>query len=187
MILFHPTPPADSARQRTAGRSAMQWVVKLLLGLMAASFRCRPALRRGLRSDQGWIDFTAGIQAAIRFKAGRVSVLGGLPEDTDIVLVFRSDAAVRKFLTATPTAQVTMILQNDFYTLGNVSYLNLFVYCLSLLLSKQQIRQMEKERREARQDLLVGPTPCRGSGSTPACAISTIPIWLPTAWRISPG
>ena len=155
MVLFHPTPPADLAPPRTAGRSAMQWVVKLLLRLMAASFRYRPALRRCLRSDQGWINFTAGIrtrsgsiQAAIRFKEGRVSVRGGLPEDTDIALVFRSDAAVRRFLTATPTEQVTMILKNDFYTVGNVSYLNLFVYCLSLLLSKQQIRQMEKERRD---------------------------------------
>ncbi len=90
MVLFHPTPP-PLAPPRTAGRSAMQWVVKLLLRLMAASFRYRPALRRCLRSDQGWINFTAGIrtrsgsiQAAIRFKEGRVSVRGGLPEDTDM-------------------------------------------------------------------------------------------------------
>ncbi len=160
MVLLQPAASNDFSPPHT-GRSAMHWVVKLLLGLMAASFRYRPALRRCLRSDQGWINFTAGIrtrsgsiQAAIRFKDGRVSVRSGLPEDTDIALVFRSDAAVRRFLTATPTEQVTMILQNDFYTLGNVSYLNLFVYCLSLLLSKQQIRQMEKERRKARQDLL---------------------------------
>jgi hypothetical protein len=139
----------------TSGKSAMQLVVKLLLRLMAASFRYRPALRKCLKSDQGWIDFTAGIrtrsgsvETAIRFHQGRVSVLGAIPPDTDIALVFKSDAAVRKFLTATPTTQVYMALKNDFYTVGSASYLNLFVYCLSLLLNRKQVKLMEKERRQ---------------------------------------
>lgn len=160
MLLFQATPPGSVSSDQTSGKSAMQLVVKLLLRLMAASFRYRPALRKCLKSDQGWMDFTAGIrtrsgsvETAIRFHQGRVSVLGAIPPDTDIALVFKSDAAVRKFLTATPTAQVYMILKNDFYTVGNASYLNLFVYCLSLLLNKKQVKLMEKERRQDRQQL----------------------------------
>jgi len=160
MLFFQTAPTGEASSGRTHGKSAIQWVVKLLLRLMAASFNYRPTLRKNLQSDQGWINFTAGIrtrsrsvETAIQFDQGCVSVLNTIPTDAEIALVFKSDAVVRKFLTATPTEQVHMILQNDFYTVGNASYLNLFVYCLSLLLNKKQIRMMRKERRQDRKRL----------------------------------
>ena len=146
---FHPPVPATSR----ARRGATQAVVRSLLGVMATMYTRRPALREKLRTADGWIDMTAGIRTrsgsvstAIRFRDGRAKALGRVPADVDVTLVFKSDTQVRRFLTATSTEQVYMILRNDFYSEGNSSYLNLFVYLISVLMSSQQIKGMDKEK-----------------------------------------
>lgn len=151
MLLFQTNTSGN--QQALPGKSATHYLVKMLLYLMAACFNFRPSIGKSLQSDDGWMDYTAAVktrsgsvEASICFKNGRASVSGFVPDDTEICLVFKTDRAVRKFLTATPTDQVLMILKNDFYTLGNASYLNLFVYCLSLLLNKKQIKMMARER-----------------------------------------
>ena len=50
MFLFQTTPLGSASSGQTSGKSAMQLVVKLLLRLMAASFRYPPALRKFLKS-----------------------------------------------------------------------------------------------------------------------------------------
>ena len=146
---FHPQVPEKS----TARRGATQAAVRSLLGLMATMYNRRPALREKMRTADGWIDMTAGIRTrsgsvstAIRFREGKAKSLGRVPVDVDVTLVFKTDAEVRKFLTATSTEQVYMILRNDFYSEGNSSYLNLFVYLISVLMSSQQIKGMDKEK-----------------------------------------
>ena len=142
------------------GRSATGLLVRFLLWLMAKNFNLRKGLKTELSGFEGPVSFTAGIRtdngsvnAAIRFHENRARVLPAIPEDVQCVLAFKSDTAVKKFLSATPTDQVYMILKNEFKTYGNASYLNLFIYYISLLLSKKQIRVMESERRKDRKRL----------------------------------
>ncbi|HOT10357.1 MAG TPA: pyruvate formate lyase family protein [Polyangiaceae bacterium] len=152
---FHPDPAVSDA----ARHSPQQLIVRGLLGLMAKLYTWHPRLRDELRIKDGWIDLVVGIRTrsgsvrtGIRFRDGKAKAMGRIPEAVDVVLVFKSDAEVTKFLTATPTEQVLMTLRNDFYVDGNTSSLNLFVYLISRLLFRQQIKNLAKDLRNDNAD-----------------------------------
>ncbi|MGM0451739.1 MAG: pyruvate formate lyase family protein [Thermodesulfobacteriota bacterium] len=143
-----------------SGRTLTLLLVKTLLHTVAASFHFRPGLKKYLQTDRGWFDFTVGIrteshsvETAIRFADGRVSVLRHLPADCEVTLIFASDAAVRRLLSATPTEQIFMLMKSELKTVGNQSYMNLFFFYLSLLLHKKQKKSMAKERDTERREL----------------------------------
>jgi formate C-acetyltransferase len=137
----------------------MQLLVKSLLRILALHFNLRPGLNRYLRSDQGWINFTVGlrtesrsVEAAVRFENGKVRVLAAMPPQCDVQMIFRSDRMVRKLLGATPTEQIFMLMKSDLRSLGNVTYLNLFSFYLSLLLRKKQLKLMAREQRTVQKE-----------------------------------
>ncbi|MBI5062975.1 MAG: pyruvate formate lyase family protein, partial [Desulfatitalea sp.] len=137
----------------------MQLLVKSLLRTLALNFNLRPGLNRYLKSDQGWIDFTVGlrtesrsVEAAVRFQEGKVRVLPAMPPQCDVQMIFRSDRMVRKLLGATPTEQIFMLMKSELRSLGNVTYLNLFSFYLSLLLRKKQLKMMAKEQKTLQQE-----------------------------------
>jgi len=151
----------------TSGKTLTHLLIKTLLRTVAANFNLRPGLRKYLKTDGGWFDFTVGIRtenqsvaAAIRFRDGHVGILKDIPEDCDVVLIFASDAAVRKLLSATPTEQMFMLMKSEFRTRGNQSYMNLFFFYLSLLLHKKQKKLMARERDGERKALqAASPNP----------------------------
>jgi pyruvate formate-lyase/glycerol dehydratase family glycyl radical enzyme len=141
---------------------ATRLLVPALSRLLCLSFNHRKSLNAQLSSDSGWINFTAGLRTesdslhlALQFQDGKVRVEKRIPRDVDVTLVFKTDDTVNKFLRATPTEQIYMMLQNEMRSLGNASYLNLFIYYISLLLHKQQIRQHQNERHAAEKTLLL--------------------------------
>lgn len=118
-------------------------------------------MKKYLRSDQGWINFTIGlatdsgsVTSSVTFRDGRVAVSTAIPEKPDTMLTFHSEAAVLKLLSATPTEQIFMVLKGQLSPRGNQSYLNLFFFFLSLLMHGKQKKQMEKERKKTKKDLL---------------------------------
>ena len=135
--------------------------------MFAANFNLRPKLKKYLQSDQGWIDFSIGfctdsatVSAAVIFKNGKVSVSKTIPSPVDTLLTFYSEKAVIRLLSATPTEQIFMVLKGELSPTGNASYLNLFFFFLSLLLSGKQKKLMEKERRLSAKNLLkASPVP----------------------------
>ncbi len=136
-------------------------IMSMLLGLVAASFNLRPSLKKYLKTEEGWLNFTAGITTesgsvacAIEFNDGKARVLKSIPEFSDVVLVFKSDAVVKKLLAATPTDQIFMLLKSELRVRGNMGYLNIFFFLLSLLMNKKQIKQMKKERTTSKKALL---------------------------------
>jgi len=139
---------------KNSGRhSATHLLVSVLLRLLATSFNLRPSLKKFLRCDQGWINFTISIrtennsiETTVVFKEGRVNVIKGVSANADTTLIFNTDKTVRKLLGATPTEQVFMLMKSELRTVGNTSYMNLFFFYLSLLLNKKQIKMMQKER-----------------------------------------
>ena len=153
----------------TGPRTLTHLLITTLLRTMAANFNLRPGLRKYLASDRGWFDFTIGIRTetgsvatAIRFRDGRARVLKSIPGDCDLVLIFASDAAVRKLLFATPTEQIFMIMRSEFRSVGNQCTMNLFFFYLSLLIHKKQIKSMKKERDDEHRALSKA-TPAAGS------------------------
>ena len=134
-------------------------LLNTLLRVFAANFNFRPGLKKYLKSDQGWIDFTIGfntgsVASAVIFKNGKVSVSKIIPEKVDTMLTFHSESAVIKLLGATPTEQIFMVLKGQLSPKGNQSYLNLFFFFLSLLLNSKQKKLMEKERKISKKNLL---------------------------------
>ena len=62
-----------------AKKSFTDVTMRMLLGLVAASFNLRPSLKKYLKTAEGWLNFTAGITTdsgsvacAIEFNNGRV-------------------------------------------------------------------------------------------------------------------
>ena len=134
-------------------KSLTALLMKMLLRVVAASFNLRRSFRKYLKTSEGWIDLTVGlrtesrsVECAIRFKDGRVSVEGNIPEKTDVTIVFRSDEVVKKLLAATPSDQIFMLLKSEMRVEGSMMYLNLFFFLLSVLMNKKQIQQLEKEK-----------------------------------------
>ncbi|MFZ2631159.1 MAG: pyruvate formate lyase family protein [Desulfosalsimonadaceae bacterium] len=150
--------PASTAKP---GFSPTNILLNTLLRVFAANFNLRPGLKKYLKSDLGWIDFTIGfktgsgsVHAAVTFKNGKVFVAGTLPENPDTLLTFNSERAVVKLLGATPTEQIFMVLKGQVTPTGNASFLNLFFFFLSLLLHGKQKKLMEKERTISKKALL---------------------------------
>ena len=148
-------------RDVEAKKSFTNVTMRMLLGMIAASYSLRPSLKKYLKTAEGWLNFTVGlttesgsVACAIAFKDGRVKVLKAIPEDAEVVLVFRSDAAVKKLLTATPSDQIYMLLKSELRVRGHMGYMNIFFFLLSLLMSKKQIKAMATERENARKALL---------------------------------
>ncbi len=154
MFFFQP------AREKTKF-SPINILLNTLLKVFAANFNFRPGLKKYLKSDLGWIDFSIGfrtdsgsVASAVIFKNGKVSVTKIIPKNIDTMLTFHSDGAVLKLLSATPTEQLFMVLKGQLSTAGNQSHLNLFFFFLSLLLNNKQKKLMEKERKISKKALL---------------------------------
>ena len=142
-------------------RTSANTLMYILLRIVASSFNRRPSLKKYLKLHDGWLELSVGIRTetntvrrGIVFSNGRATVTGDVPEKTDVILVVRSDKALRRLLSATPTDQIYMMLKSDLRLEGSIMYLNLFFFLVSLMLSGKQIKQMEQERRKTRKGLL---------------------------------
>ena len=134
MLLFQPKTEFQSSVSKFKFSPA-NILLNTLLRVFAANFNLRPGLNKYLKSDQGWINFTLGIQTesgsvqtAVIFNNGKVSVSKTIPQHVDTMLTFYSDDAVIKLLSATPTEQIFMVLKGQLSPKGNQSYLNLFFF-----------------------------------------------------------
>lgn len=123
----------------------------LLLRFMALSYNRRPALGRYLHGVDGPFDFTIGFRTesasvlqAIRFRGGKARVLAraeaSAEHTADATLVFQDESALREMLTAPPSDLLLLLLRGRMRTEGNLGYLSLFNYLLSLLVEKTRVR-----------------------------------------------
>ena len=151
----------EKAGREHARKTSTNFMIQMLLRLMAASYNLWGPFNAYLKSDMGWINLSLGIRtendsvtAGIIFHEGTVTVRGSIPEKADLVLHFRTDKAVKKLLSATPTEQIFMMLKSELRYEGNASYLNLFFFLLSVLINKKQKNLMEKERATDQKNLL---------------------------------
>ncbi len=125
-----------------------------LIRLMAAQFNLRPSLRRYLRCSDGWINFSIGfktdtgsVEQSLIFRDGRVSTSRKRAPEVDVLLRFANDETLREMLGSTPNESLTLILRNRMIVEGNLSYLQLFNFLVSLLLGRKHQRALERTRR----------------------------------------
>ncbi|MEW5783772.1 MAG: pyruvate formate lyase family protein [Bacillota bacterium] len=133
-------------------------LTNFLLRLMAAQYNHRSSLKKYLRNTDGWINFAVGfrtetgtVEQAIKFNHGRVGVLSKIPDDVDVTLRFVNDSTIMEMLSITPNEMLNLILNNKMILDGNMTYLQLFNYFVSLLMGKQHQRMMQKNYRRDRK------------------------------------
>jgi autonomous glycyl radical cofactor GrcA len=136
-------------------RSVYNLLTGMLLRLMALQFNYRPSLKRYLKGTDGWINFAVGfktemgtVEKAIIFCDGRVSVSAHIPDDVDVVMRFVSDATLKEMLGIRPNEMLDLIMKNKMTLDGNMTYLQLFNFYVSLLLGKKHQKMLEKTYRE---------------------------------------
>ncbi|MBP7737689.1 MAG: formate acetyltransferase [Spirochaetes bacterium] len=148
--------------QTARKKSSTNLLVDMLLRLMASRFNGKEGYRKYLMSVDGWQNFTVGIRTengsvekSISFRDGRVSVAAGIPPKADVVMIFATDTALRKLLTAPTTEQVYMLLKSEMRTEGKQTHLLLFLFLVSVLLHRMQIRGLKKEKARVKKTALV--------------------------------
>ncbi|HRS97446.1 MAG TPA: hypothetical protein P5040_04615, partial [Smithella sp.] len=146
--------PASTAKKSTADKFAY-----LFLKFFAFNFNTRPSLNRYLRCDDGWLNFTFGfrtengsVEKALRFENGRVSVLEEMPEKLDAQLIFIDEDALKEAATQPPNRLMLALMENRMITRGNLGYLQLINFYLSLLLKPLQIAKLKKETRAEKRN-----------------------------------
>jgi len=127
-----------------------------LLSAFAFGYNYFPAYRKYLKDGQGqWINFSVGIKThdnsivqALIFKDGYISVATVIPQDADVILSAKDALVLKEMMTVPPNEVLIMILRNRLIAQGNLAYLELFNYYLSIMLSRFQIYALEKARIE---------------------------------------
>jgi formate C-acetyltransferase len=140
-------------------RTVSNTLTSLFLRFFAANFNHRKSLSRYLKSVDGWIDFTFGVRTengsveqALIFKNGKVRVTGKIPEGTGAMLVFKDEKALKEAATEPPNRLMIALMENRMVTTGNIGYLQLINFYLSLLLKPVQVAKLKKESRSEKRD-----------------------------------
>ena len=122
-----------------------------LLQLMAVLFNRREKFNQYFKGSDGWINFKIGFQTdteSIRqtavFFNGKMSVIRKIAEDVDVILHFSDEKALLEMLQVTPNEVLGLILKNRMILDGNLAYLQLFNYYVSLLMGNKHQKMMAK-------------------------------------------
>ncbi len=140
---------------KTAVRiKSLNFFTHMALNAMAFAFNHFIVLRRYMKNSEGWINFSVGISTeigtvaqTIKFQDGRVTVSAGISEGTDVIMKTKDDKILKEILFAPPSEVLNMMLQNKILLEGNVAYLQLFNFYLSLMSGKLLRRLLDKARR----------------------------------------
>ncbi len=133
----------------------MNLITHTVLGAMAFAFNHSRTLKRHMKNTDGWINFSIGIRTGngtvaqtVSFQNGRVRVLKGVNGGADVVLETADDSVLKELASAPPSEVLNMMLRNKLTIEGNVSYLQLFTYYLSLVSGSLHGRMLAKARRQ---------------------------------------
>ncbi|MBU0971749.1 MAG: pyruvate formate lyase family protein, partial [Proteobacteria bacterium] len=151
------------------GKTILNTMAHVALQWMALQFNLRPSLKNKLKhtalagpvlenSAFGWLNFTVGIQTQtgsveqyLRFSDGRVTALGKKPAMVDITLTAADDKALKELALTPPSDMLNLILKNRITLDGNLAYLQLFNYCISLVMGsiheKMAAKRLKREKK----------------------------------------
>ena len=151
-LLVTPIKNFTGQRFKNKGKSLVfNSLSHILLQLMAVLFNRREKFNAYLKGTDGWINFKIGFQTdteSIRqtavFFNGKMSVIRKIEEDVDVILRFSDEKALIEMLQVTPNEVLGLILKNRMILDGNLAYLQLFNYYVSLLMGSKHQKMLEK-------------------------------------------
>jgi pyruvate formate-lyase/glycerol dehydratase family glycyl radical enzyme len=140
--------------RQNAQKSSTNTMANLFFKFFTLNFNTRPSLNKYLKCDDGFLNFTFGIKTengsveqAMRFENGRVKVLKEIPEKLDTQLIFLDENAVKEAATQPPNRLMLALMENRMVICGNLGYIQLINFYLSLLLKHIQIAKLKKETK----------------------------------------
>jgi pyruvate formate-lyase/glycerol dehydratase family glycyl radical enzyme len=144
-------------------KSMTDKLATLFFKFFALNFNNRSSLKKYLKSDDGWLNFTfavktenGSVEQALQFKNGRVRVLKEMPAKPDTQLVFKDENALKEAATQPPNKLMLALMENRMVTQGNLGYLQLVNFYLSLLLGQIQIAKLKKETKTENRNYDTG-------------------------------
>lgn len=151
--LFLVTPESQVSRF-VSGRGMLNRMTRIALQFMALQFNLRPALRRSMRSADGWINFSVGFRVenaavaqTIVFNNGRARVVNHIPRDVDVTLWFADGGILKEMARSTPNEMLNLILKNRMVLDGNLTCLQVFNYFVSLLMGPVHRKMLARAHR----------------------------------------
>jgi len=84
----------------------------------------------------------------MQIENGRVKVLKHIPEKLDTQLIFTDITALKNAAVQPPNKLMLALMENRMITQGNLGYLQLVNFLISILLKKIQIQKLLKESKE---------------------------------------
>ncbi|MBF0226157.1 MAG: pyruvate formate lyase family protein [Desulfobacterales bacterium] len=136
-------------------------LANLLLKIMAFNFNYRSSLNSYLKSRDGWINFSIGfstenksVAQSLIFYNGKVRVISNILKNIHAQLIFKDDSVVMEMLRLPPNEVINLLLKSKLRTTGNMNYLSLFNFLLSLLLADKYKKLMTMNRKHEEYNLL---------------------------------
>lgn len=125
---------------------------------MALCYSHIEAFRKYLLTDEGWLDFSVGIRTennsvaqTICFRNGRARVKPGVTDEATVQLILMDEETLKQMASLPPNEVLLLLLKSKMVTRGNMAYLELFNFLLSVLLKNKQIKQMRKQKLERQE------------------------------------
>lgn len=141
--------------QDSSSGKTLNYITHIALKIMAAQFKLRPSLKKYMKSKDGWINFSLGIttatgsvEQAIIFHNGDVTVSKKIPENVDVVLRALDHETIKEMARITPNEMLNLIMKNRLVLDGNLAYLQVFNFYLSLLMGKKHQRMLNKAHKK---------------------------------------
>ena len=151
------TPPGFANQRQeidVKGSTRLNMLVGLALRGLALQFRIRPSLRKHLKGVDGWINFSLGlcteagnVEQYITFADGRISVSTKRPAHVDVTITAIDDQILKEIGSKPPNEVLVRALHNKINFDGNLAYMQLFNYLVSLVTGGLQQRMVDKAHK----------------------------------------
>jgi pyruvate-formate lyase len=132
----------------------MNVITHIVLNAIAFALNHFRVARRYMKNTDGWINFSIGILTetdtvaqTVTFHEGRVTVSRGISNGANVILKLIDDTTLKEIATAPPSEVLNMLLKNRIIIEGNLAYLQLFTFYLSLLSGRRYEKMLDKVRR----------------------------------------
>ena len=140
-------------KTKAKGGGLANFAAARALQLMAFSFTRIPKYNKYLKTDQGWLNFSVGLRTendsvaqTIIFKDGKARAIKGIPDDVSVELTLVDEQALKQMAILPPNEILLLLLKNKMVTRGNMTYLQIFNFFISVLLLNKQIGQINKQK-----------------------------------------
>ncbi len=145
----------EKTKKESSGKMA-NTVTKVALSFLAFCFSNVKSCNRYLKTVDGWDNFSLGLRTedwkvaqSVWFCDGKATVKKGI-EGVDTELILQDTKVLAEMASLPPNEVLNLMLKNKMSSSGNMSNLQKFNMMISVLMKNKQIKQMAKQKSDAR-------------------------------------